>query len=122
MRQIFQVYRERVDNRTGKTSHEISYAITNADQTRLTPAMAAQAIRDHWQVENALHRQKDVRMKEDDDRTHTRHAPHNLASLRNIALAILNRATAIATPSRRWQVAKTQPWRIYKAMGVPLGQ
>jgi hypothetical protein len=79
---------------------------------------AAQAIRNHWHIENRQHRQKDVRMQEDNDRTTIRHAPHNLASLRNLALIILNTATAKAKPSKRWNVIKTQPWRAYRAMGI----
>lgn len=107
-----------MDHRTGHSAHDIVYAITNADRHHLPPARAAQTIRDHWLIENALHRQKDVRMQEDHDRTRTRHAPHNLGIIRNLAITILNQATATATPARRWQVAKTQPWRLYRIMGI----
>lgn len=57
-------------------------------------------------------------MKEDDDRTRTRHAPHNLGTLRNLAITVINRATAGATPARRWQVAKHQPWRLNRIIGL----
>ena len=100
LKQLFQIHRERMEHRTGNISHETVYAITNADEQQLSPAEAAQAIRNHWHIENRLHRQKDVRMQEDNDRTTIRHAPHNLASLRNLALIILNTATAKAKRTR----------------------
>lgn len=109
-----------MDHRTGFITHETAYAITNATATQLAPAAAAQAIRNHWQVENGLHRQKDVRMKEDNDQTRTRHAPHNLAALRNLAITVLHQATAKATPAKRWAVARLQSWRIHKAMGLAM--
>ena len=118
VRQIFRTERTRFHHRTGQTDHEIAYAITNAKRAQLPPARAAQAIRNHGHVENALHRQKDVRMREDDDRTRTRHAPHNLATLRNLALTVVNMVTASGAPAHRWRVVKKQPWRALKALGI----
>jgi predicted transposase YbfD/YdcC len=118
IRQILKIERTRFHHRTGQTDHEIAYAITNAQRSQLPPARAAQAVRNHWQVENNLHRQKDVRMREDDDKTHTRHAPHNLATMRNLALTVVNLVTAPATPSCRWRVVKRQPWRALKLLGI----
>lgn len=117
-RQIFRVERTRFHHRTGQTDHELAYAITNASRRQMPPARAAQVIRNHWQVENALHRQKDVRMREDNDRTRTRHAPHNLATLRNLALTVVNAVTAKAAPARRWEIVLAQPWRVRKLLGI----
>jgi len=117
-RQVFRVERTRFHHRTGQTDHEVAYAITNASSRQMSPTRAAQVIRNHWQVENALHRQKDVRMREDHDRTRTRHAPHNLATLRNLALTVVNAVTAKATPTRRWEVILEQPWRAHKLLGI----
>ncbi len=115
--QIFLIERKRLTYSTQKTSHEITYAITNATAEQLPPALAAQAIRDHWQVENGLHWQKDVRMQEDADRTTTRNAPHNLGALRNTSLTLLRQATAArATIKQRWETIRKQPWRIHKLM------
>lgn len=110
--------RTRHHHRTGQLDHEVTYAITNATRRKLSPAKAAQVIRNHWQVENALHRQKDVRMREDDDQTKIGQAPVNLATLRNLAITVVNSVTAQATTARRWQVAKRQPWRTWKFIGI----
>jgi len=97
----------------------VTYAITNADRQRLPPALAAQVIRQHWRVENDLHRQKDVRMKEDQSKVRTRNAPHNLATLRNLALAVIRLATARgASHAQRWETVAKQPWRAYKVMNL----
>lgn len=110
--------RTRYHHRTGQKSHEVAYAITNASRKELTPAHAAQAIRNHWHVENLLHRQKDVRMREDNDHTSTRNSPINLATLRNLTITIVNAVTAKGTPARRWGVVLRQPWRSWKFIGI----
>ena len=47
---------------------------------------AASAIRDHWQIENALHWRLDVIFDEDKSRARTRNAAKNLGTLRAIAM------------------------------------
>jgi predicted transposase YbfD/YdcC len=46
-------------------------------------------VRGHWQIENNLHWQLDVTLKEDANRARQDHAPENQAILRKIALALL---------------------------------
>jgi hypothetical protein len=57
-------------------------------------------------------------MREDDNHTRTRHAPHNLATLRNWALNVLNLSTAPASPAKRWRIIDRQPWRAAKTLGL----
>ncbi|MFW5882370.1 MAG: ISAs1 family transposase [Planctomycetota bacterium] len=116
VRQIYQIERTRISTKTHETlSTETVYALTAASAERLPPAAAAQAIRDHWRIENVLHRQKDVRMQEDHDRTHTRHSAHNLAAIRNLSLILLRQATAHdATWEQRWRTVAKQPWRVLR--------
>jgi predicted transposase YbfD/YdcC len=117
VRQIVRIVRTRQNTKTHALSQEIVYALTAADADRLPPAEAAQAIRDHWRIETILHRQKDVHMREDDDRTHLLHAPHNLGALRNLAILLLRQATAAAaTWQRRRQTVTRQPWRIHRLL------
>jgi predicted transposase YbfD/YdcC len=49
------------------------------------------AVRKHWSIENNLHWQLDVTFLEDVQKTKTGNAPENLATVRKIALQILNR-------------------------------
>jgi predicted transposase YbfD/YdcC len=51
----------------------------------------ARAVRGHWGVENACHWVFDVVMREDDSRTRNGHAAENLATLRRMAMNLLNR-------------------------------
>ena len=44
------------------------------------------AVREHWGVENNLHRCLDVTFREDDSRARTKNAAQNVATLRRIAL------------------------------------
>ena len=118
VRQIYQIERTRISTKTHEIlSTETVYALTAASAERLPPAAAAQAIRDHWRIENLLHRQKDVRMQEDHDRTHTRHSAHNLGAIRNLSLILLRQATAHdATWEQRWRTVAKQPWRVIRLM------
>jgi predicted transposase YbfD/YdcC len=51
----------------------------------------ARAVRGHWGVENKLHWVLDVQMREDDSRARAGYAAENLATLRRLALNLLNR-------------------------------
>jgi predicted transposase YbfD/YdcC len=51
----------------------------------------ARAVRGHWSVENQLHWVLDVQMREDQSRARAGYAAENLATLRRLALNLLNR-------------------------------
>ena len=60
----------------------------------LTEASAAQLVgyvRGHWGIENRLHWHLDVTFAEDACRCRQGYAPHNLATLRKLALTLLRR-------------------------------
>lgn len=83
---IVRVDHESTNNISKKHSSESRYYITNltTDATRL-----AAYIRKHWGIENSCHYVLDVAMNEDSSRVRKDNAPHNLATLRKIALNIL---------------------------------
>lgn len=51
----------------------------------------AEAVRGHWQVENALHWVKDVVFREDACTTRAGNAPRNLALLRSLAITLFRK-------------------------------
>lgn len=61
----------------------------------------AKAARSHWGIENSLHWVLDVTFREDDCRVRKDHAPHNFATLRKFALALLRQDTQYPKRSLR---------------------
>lgn len=74
-----------------KTSEETRYFIGS----KVASARCyAEALRNHWSIENNLHWQLDVTFREDNNREQGRHAAPNLALVRKIALTLLKRHPA----------------------------
>lgn len=67
-----------------KTTVSRRYYISSLGKDR--EQKAASAIRDHWQIENALHWRLDVIFDEDKSRSRTRNAAKNLGTLRAMAI------------------------------------
>ena len=72
----------------GRTSRQTVYAITDLTPQQAGPDQLAQAARDHWGIE-ALHHIRDVTFAEDAGRTRTGTTARIMASLRNLAIALL---------------------------------
>ena len=88
--------------RNGKVSQDARYFIASA---RLTPERAAQAIRNHWEVES-LHWVLDVVFREDQSRLRRGRGAQNMALVRRLAFNMV-RAGKGATPLK--QPEKPQP-------------
>lgn len=65
----------------------VRYYISSA---ALTARQFAEAIRNHWFIENQFHWRLDVAMSEDDSRIRRERAAENLAGIRHIAFNLLN--------------------------------
>ena len=76
---------------TRPARREVRYFLTSLPATT-PPAVALQAVRRHWQVENRLHWPRDVLLGEDACRVRTAHAPQALAALRNTVVGVLHQA------------------------------
>ncbi len=66
------------------------YAVTSLTAAQASPARLADWIRGHWGIE-ALHHIRDVTFAEDASQTRTGNGPRAMASLRNLAIAVLRR-------------------------------
>ncbi|SRR5581483_11520705 len=86
------VVRHCIDHATGKVTDEVRYFISSL------PARAkrlAQAVRQHWGIENSLHWVLDVAFNEDRLRLRERNAIENLALLNRLAVSLLRQDKTI---------------------------
>lgn len=75
--------------RDGKTSRERRYYLCS---TPLDARLFARAVRCHWHIENRLHWVLDVVFHEDLNRLRSGQGPHNMATVRHMALNLLRAA------------------------------
>jgi predicted transposase YbfD/YdcC len=76
--------------RDGKDCNEVRYYILSK---YIAARRFAEAVRDHWSIENRLHWQLDVTFQEDQSRIRTGHADANFSILRRTALCLLKNET-----------------------------
>jgi predicted transposase YbfD/YdcC len=111
--QAIRITRRVRDQKTKKWRTVTVYAITSLTTTQASPADLADYIRGHWGIE-ALHHIRDVTYAEDASQIRTGNAPHTMASLRNLAIAILRHAgrTNIAQALRHNARDATRPLKL----------
>ena len=86
-----QVFRlERTWTEKGKAHYVVRYGITSLPPPVADAARLLAIKRAHWQIENRLHRPKDVTLAEDASLVHRDHGPDILAILRNLAISLLH--------------------------------
>jgi predicted transposase YbfD/YdcC len=97
------VVRRRREQRTGRTSTEIVYAVTSLTYRQADPGLLAGWIQGHWGIENRVHYVRDVTQGEDASRIRTGAGPEVMAILRNAALNLhrLDGHTNIASAQRQ---------------------
>jgi predicted transposase YbfD/YdcC len=78
--------------RNGKECNEIRYYILSK---YLSGRRFAEAVREHWGIENRLHWQLDVTFQEDQCRVRKGHADENLSTLRRTALSMLKNESTL---------------------------
>jgi hypothetical protein len=69
----------------------VVHAITGLGPDRATAADLLALSRAHWEIENRLHRVRDVTLREDACRVRSGQAPQGLAACRNAVLTLLRR-------------------------------
>lgn len=73
----------------GKKTAETRYYISSL---AASPQKTLAAVRSHWAIENSLHWTLDMTFKDDASRLRTDHAPANMATLRHIALNLIQKS------------------------------
>ena len=87
---MFQVHRRRTLN--GETTEETAYGVTSLPPEQADAKALQSMARGHWGIENRLHYVRDVTFGEDACRVRSGQAPHLLAAMRNLSIALLQRA------------------------------
>lgn len=82
-----QIARRRRPAGSRRCHTETVYAVTDLGWQQIRADQLADAIRQHWHVENKLHWIRDVTFAEDLSQIRTEHGPANMAALRNLALS-----------------------------------
>ena len=82
-----QIVRRRRPTTSKRWHTETVYAVTDLSWQQTRADQLAEAIREHWHVENRLHWIRDVTFAEDLSQIRTGHGPANMATLRNLALS-----------------------------------
>lgn len=93
LRCIVMVIAERTEK--DKKIIEKRYYITSLNKNA---EQIANAIRDHWGIENKLHWHLDVTFKEDQCRLRTKNNAENFSALRKIALSLFNQHSTQSSP------------------------
>lgn len=103
-RQVLEVERRITHKGTGKTRHEVAYAITSLPVERATARQLLKLWREHWHIENKLHWVRDVTFDEDRSQVRVGRIPQVMAVLRNVAISLLRVCGAenIAAATRRY--------------------
>ena len=86
--QVFVIERQRIDKKTGKTSTEVVYGVTDHTPESASPERLLAFNRDHWGME-AHHYILDWNWDEDRCRLHTGHGPENMTRLRRFAVGLI---------------------------------
>lgn len=87
--QIAKLKRARTIIKSGKTTEEEIYLITNLSIEQAEAEQLMFLKRDYWSIENKLHYRKDFVFGEDRSTIRAEHGPANMASLRNFANSLL---------------------------------
>jgi len=104
--QVYRLERHFVWRRNGKsikTTSEVEYGITSLPRKEASPLNLLNIRRAHWGIETGLHYRRDVTFKEDATRLTLGNAAQIMASIHNLAIALIRQAGFNnAAQARRW--------------------
>ena len=86
----------------GEVSAEVHYFIGSR---RMGARRYAEALRQHWGIENQLHWQLDISFGEDQSRIQERHKAEHFGLLRKLALSLLKRNSSQQSIARKRKAA-----------------
>jgi len=105
LEQVFKLERQFTYLKTGNVTTQVSYGLTSLPANEASPQQLLSHLRTYWGIENGLHYRRDVTFKEDRCRLRIGHAARTMATLNNLALALILRQGYINVPSARRKFA-----------------
>ena len=90
MGQVFRIDRTRTVD--GQTTTEVAYGITSLSPQQADAQRLLELSRDHWGIENSVFYVRDVTFGEDHSQARKGATPRVLATVRNLAITLLNLA------------------------------
>lgn len=114
--QVFRIERHVTDLRGATARHEVAFGITDLSETEASAAVLGSLVRGHWEIETRLHYVRDMTYDEDRSQVRTRNGPHNMATLRNMAIGLLRRMK-VNTISRAVAHLERHPDRVADLLG-----
>lgn len=103
--QVAELTRTLTVRKTGNTSQEVVYLITDLTPAEANPRRLLDLIRGHWSIENTSHYVRDVTFGEDRSRLRSGAAPQILAALRNLAITLIHRSGSSQIAATRRHLA-----------------
>lgn len=88
--QAFKLTRKTTDLKGLNPKCEIAYGVTSLKKHEASPKDLLNHIRNHWVIENSSHYIRDVTYGEDKSRIRKGSSPRIMATLRNLAIGIIN--------------------------------
>jgi hypothetical protein len=118
VQQVARIERVRLRLKDNTEQRETVFCLTSLTPPKAAASRLLQLNREHWAIENRLHYVRDWTFDEDRSQVRKRATPHLMASLRNLALALLRLAGAsnIAAATRFFM---RHDERAMELLGVP---
>lgn len=118
--QVFQLRRVRRFPE-GRVEQEVAYGITSLRPVDAGGARLLQLNRNHWSIENNLHRVRDVAFGEDACRVRCGSGPQVLAATRNALIHLLESAkvASVAATPRRFAIRPLEALRLINTTPPP---
>jgi hypothetical protein len=87
----------------GEQRHEVVYGVTSLGPDRAGSERLLSFVRQHWQIENKVHRRRDVTFDDDRSQVCCGSIPQVMAAFRNTGIGLIHwaRETNIAASCRR---------------------
>ncbi len=98
---------------------EVVYGVTSLTRGRADAARLLGLVRSHWGIENGRHHVRDVTFREDACRVRSGNAPQVLASLRNVAVYLLNRMGGVPSIAAATRRVAANPAVVLPWLGLP---